>query len=273
MARRISRPVALRITRVVAPWGVSAHGVTLLAWATAGGAVCALAWGTPGGWLLGAGLLQLWYLLDHVDGQLARLRGTASLDGAQLDFLMHHTVNLLVPLGAGAGVFARSAEPWWLVAGLVWGLSLLVIGLAHDARYRAFIARLQRVRGRLEVVGGMGVPEGPTPPMPRRPLRLARWTLRKLAEIHVIMNLVTLAAVAAWLAGDADLWIARALLATLATAAATVAGVTLVRSQRAGQCEAEFTAWYRVPAGHDLLCRDGSWIVAPRKDGDSGDTT
>ena len=52
------------------------------------------------GWIVAAGLLQLWYLLDHVDGQLARLRGTASLDGVQLDFLMHHTVNLLVPLGA-----------------------------------------------------------------------------------------------------------------------------------------------------------------------------
>lgn len=32
MARRISRPVALRITWLVSPWGISAHTATLIAW-------------------------------------------------------------------------------------------------------------------------------------------------------------------------------------------------------------------------------------------------
>jgi hypothetical protein len=101
-------------------------------------------------------LLQLWYLLDHVDGQLARLRGTASLDGVQLDYLMHHTLNLLVPLGVGCGLFAATAQPLWAVGGLLWAVSSLLITLHHDARYKAFIQRLKRLRGQLRVHGGGG---------------------------------------------------------------------------------------------------------------------
>jgi hypothetical protein len=157
MARRISRPAALRITRVVAPWGISANLATLVAWATGAAAAAAFAWGTVWGWVLGGALLELWYLLDHVDGQLARLRGTASLDGVQLDYLMHHTINLLVPLGVGCGLFAATAQPLWAAGGLLWAVSSLLITLHHDARYKAFIQRLKCVRGQLHVHGGGGL--------------------------------------------------------------------------------------------------------------------
>ena len=194
MARRVSRPMALRVTWLVAPWGVSAHLTTLAAWASGVAAAAALAWGTVGGWLAGAVLLQLWYLLDHVDGQLARLRGTASLDGAELDYLMHHTVNLLVPLGAGFGLFVRNAEPLWLAAGLAWGLGMMLVTLHHDARYKTFIQRLKRLRGCLVVHGGAGDRPQPQPPIPRQPVHLAAWTARKLCETHVVMNLLALVA-------------------------------------------------------------------------------
>jgi len=205
MARRVSRPAALRVTWLVAPWGVSANAATLSAWAAGMAAAAAFAWGTPGGWLLGAALLQLWYLLDHVDGQLARLRGTASLDGVQLDYLMHHTINLLVPLGVGAGLFVRSLQPAWFLAGLVWALGSLLITLHHDARYKAFAKRLKRLRGRLEVEGGGGARPGCQPPLPRRPGRLLVYLARKACEIHVVMNLLTVLAVGQWFFGDAML--------------------------------------------------------------------
>jgi len=146
MARRIARPAALRITWCLAPWGVSANMVTSLAWAVSLLAAWAFAAGSAGGWTLGALLLQLWYLLDHVDGQLARLRGTASLDGVQLDYLMHHSVNLAVPIGVGWGMFEQDGQTGWLLAGMVWGWGMLLIGLQNDARYKAFIHRLWAIR-------------------------------------------------------------------------------------------------------------------------------
>ena len=245
MARHVSRPAALRITRVVAPSGVSANAVTLAAWGCGAAAACTLAWGTIWGWVAAAVLLQVWYLLDHVDGQLARLRGVASLDGVQLDYLMHHTINLLVPLGMGAGLFVQTAEPLWAVAGLVCGVSLLLITLQHDARYKAFIQRLKRFDGRLEVIGGGGGRPEPQPPIPRTPLRLAAWTARKACEMHVVINVTSLVALVQLAVGDTRLLIAAAYLAATTPVAAAVAGWTLFHSQHVGAAEREFAAWYQ----------------------------
>ncbi|MGH7194389.1 MAG: CDP-alcohol phosphatidyltransferase family protein, partial [Candidatus Saccharimonadales bacterium] len=154
MVRRISRPAALRITWIVHPWGFSAHAMTIIALACAIAAAIAFARGDMAGWLLGAALLQVWYLLDHVDGQLARLHGAASLDGMQLDYLMHHLVNLVIPWGVGFGLMQATGAAAWLVAGLIWSLGLLLLGLVNDARYKAFIGRLKQLDRHLLVVVG-----------------------------------------------------------------------------------------------------------------------
>ena len=265
MARRVSRPAALRLTRVIAPWGATANLTTLAAWGVGLAAAAALAWGSIGGWLAGAVLLQLWYLLDHVDGQLARLRGTASLDGVQLDYLMHHTLNLTVPLGIGCGLFAATLEPPWALLGLGGGMGLLLITLHHDARYKAMIQRLKRVHGRLQAIGGGGARPTAQPPLPRHPVRLAAWTARKMCEAHVVMNAVTLVAVAQWLAGDTALLLGRVYLAALAPAALAVAAWTLVRSQHRHEAETEFAACFHPAPGDDLRFLDGWWMVDRRE--------
>jgi phosphatidylglycerophosphate synthase len=273
MARRVSRPMALRVTWLVAPWGASAHLTTLAAWTSGVAAAAALASGTVGGWLTGAVLLQLWYLSDHVDGQLARLRGTASLDGAELDYLMHHTVNLLVPLGAGFGLFVRNAEPLWLAAGLAWGLGMMLVTLHHDARYKTFIQRLKRLRGCLVVHGGAGDRPQSQPPIPRQPVHLAAWTARKLCETHVVMNLLALAAVTQWLLADAGLLAGRLYLTAMALVAPAVAVWTIARSVCRQSAEREFAAWYRVPPGHCLTFADGWWTVEVIKDKETTEIT
>ena len=271
MARHVSRPAALRITRVVARWGVSANMATVAAWTLGIAAAAALASGTVWGWIVGAVALQLWYLLDHVDGQLARLHGTASLDGVQLDYLMHHTINLLVPLGVGWGVYWRLGEPLWMAAGLLWGVSLLMLTLHHDARYKTFVKRLKRLRGRLEVVGGGGGRPEPQPAVPRHPVRLIAWTARKACEMHVAINVLALVALGQLITADANLLAGRIYLATIAPTAVATAAWTLFRSQRHGAAEREFAAWYRVPSGSELIFSDGWWIVQLPEDGQDGD--
>ncbi len=270
MARHVTRPAALQITRVIAPSGVSAHAVTLLAWVWGTAGAAAFGWGTVWGWVLGAVMLQVWYLLDHVDGQLARLRGTASLDGVQLDYLMHHTINLLVPLGIGCGLFARTGEPLWPLVGLLWGVALLLITLQHDARYKTFIKRLKRVRGRLQVLGGGGGRPSPQPPVPRRPLRLMGWIARKACETHVLLNVLALIALGQLLAGDERLLAGSVCLAAMSPLAVAVAAWSIGRSLYRGSAEKEFAAWYRVPPGHELIFVDGWWIVESAAAGQAG---
>ena len=262
--------MALRVTWVVAPWGLSANGATLLAWACGLTSAVAFAFGSPGAWLLGAILLQLWYLLDHVDGQLARLRGASSLDGAQLDYLMHHTMNLFIPLGLGHGLFAADGRTIWLWAGAIWGTAALLITLHHDARYKSFITRLKRVRGSLEVHGGRGDRPQPQPSIPRRPTRLAAWAARKACEMHVVMNTLGLVAVIGWLVGDEHLLLGRGYLGLMAILALVVAALTIARSQHNQTAEHEFAAWYRPSDGEQLVYRDGWWYVEPDSDQNAG---
>lgn len=261
MARRVARPLALRVTWIVLPWGISAHAVTLAAFLTGLAAAAGFAQGGVGGWLIGAALLQIWYLLDHVDGQLARYYGTASLDGVALDYLMHHVLGLCLPLGVGYGLFAMTFEPLWLLVGAMWGVGTLVIGLVNDVRYKAFIQRLKIVDGQLEVVGGGGAQSLPAPAVPRRLRPLAGWMARKLCEPHVVMNLLGLVAVLVWLVDDHRLWLASMYVASMALLAPFVAAVQLLRTLRQEMAETEFKAWFRVPADAAMVYRGDRWVV------------
>jgi phosphatidylglycerophosphate synthase len=261
MARRVARPTALRITRVIAPWGISANAVTLAAWLIAFCGAAACCRGTPGGWLLGAGLLQIWYLLDHVDGQLARLRRTESLDGVALDYLMHHVVLMVVPLGLGLGLIWRGLDPTWMLLAIAWMLALLIGQLGADVRYKAFIQRLKRVRGELTVVGGAGGVPSPSEPMPRAWRPLVGWLAAKGCEIHVIMNTLAGVAIVQLLIGDASLWLGRGFVLVASAAAAARTGVVLRRLLGESRAEEEFARWYRPPAGSCLVYEEGWWVV------------
>lgn len=260
MARRVSRPLALRVTWIVLPWGLSAHAMTGLAMLTAAASAVAFGYGSLSSWVLGAALLQLWYLLDHVDGQLARFHGAASLDGVQLDYLMHHVVNLIVPWGLAFGLAGRPLDATWLMLGLAFSLGLVTIGLINDTRYKAFIERLKTLEGELLVAGGGGRPT-PAPPIPRGLLKLAAYAARKACEIHVVMNVLTIVAALAWLLDDRALLIARIYLSLMAPGALLVALVAIARSLRAGDCEREFARWYRPPSGQLLEFDGRGWRV------------
>lgn len=266
MARRVSRPLALRVTWLVLPWGLSAHVATGCAALVALASALSFGFGSLSSWLLGAALLQLWYLLDHVDGQLARFRGTASLDGVQLDYLMHHVVNLIVPWGLGFGLTGRPLNATWIMLGLIFSLGLVAIGLINDTRYKAFIERLKSLEGELRVVGGGGCEPAAAPSTQPRPLKLAAYLARKSCEIHVVMNSLTIVSVVAWLIDDHSLLLQRIYLFLMAPGAAIVALATIVRSLRTGACEQEFARWYRPPEGQCLVFDGRRWRTLPVDD-------
>jgi hypothetical protein len=271
VARRITRPAALPITWLILPAGISAHTVTLIAWGCGIAAAVALGWGTSASWLTAALLLQLWYLLDHVDGQIARYRGTDSLDGVQLDYLMHHTLNLLIPLGAGYGAFVQTAEPLWLLAGLAWGLGQLVNGLLDDTRYKAFIARLKALDGELRVIGGAGDQSSiPLTPAAQSPLKRLIWLARKLGEPHVMMHVLLGVAVAQCLLASDSLGIGRVYVAVMAMISSVLAPARLFRSLHRQDAETDFKAWYRLPEGCDLEATKTGWRVTSREEGKTG---
>src|SRR5207244_10126641 len=104
LARRIARPSAVYGCWLAVRLGLSAHQVTAAAWLSSLAAAAAIGTGARPMFVLGVGLAHLAFWLDHVDGQVARWRRSASLDGVYLDYLMHHVTSLALGFALGYGL-------------------------------------------------------------------------------------------------------------------------------------------------------------------------
>lgn len=127
---RLVRRLSIRVTRLLLPTGLSANQVTV------GGIVIGL---------IGAGLLavnefwaliaaiallQLSFVLDFCDGEIARFERevegkTSGMGGAYLDWVGHYYIPALIAAALGWAVFHETGDWWWLAAALVTMLSLV----------------------------------------------------------------------------------------------------------------------------------------------------
>ncbi len=245
LARAFARPTAIHGTWLAVRLGLSAHQVTLGALSAALASAVLFGMGSPLGFLAGTALAFLAYWLDHVDGQVARWRGTASLDGVYFDYLMHHVAQPALAFGLGYGASARGGRLEWTIAGFAAALGWSILSLANDCRYKAFFQRLKSSSLSYRVEGGSGGAPAPAAPWPRRGLGAVSWPLYKLCEPPVILlELATLAAIAVILPGS---WALAVNLWLLAHAIVAPALCTL-RAGRAiarGSVETEFALWFR----------------------------
>lgn len=256
-ARRVARPSAVLGTWLCIRLGVSAHFVTALAWLSGLAACMTLGCGW---WLLGALLLQWWYFLDHVDGQVARWKRSESLDGVQFDYLMHHSLTLLVPVAIGWGAAAAVDDRLWNALGLAWGSGSLLLKLCDDSRYKALFQRLKRLHGEFRVVGGALGPTAvidETKPWWRRFLRASRIAL----EMHVVINVLSLIGVISLCADGVARSLVCGLLVYGATAEPMIFLVQLVRGLQRESAEQEFKRWFRLPPGATVRVEQGDWFI------------
>lgn len=111
--RRLSRP----LSRLALRWGVSPNGVTLVSFAVGLGAVWFFWNATPARALVGLALYALAVILDHADGEVARLALRESPAGARLDVIADTTIHSL--LLVALGLTAQRAAGGGAVAGVV----------------------------------------------------------------------------------------------------------------------------------------------------------
>lgn len=84
-------------------------------------------WSGPVGFLVAALVIQLAYLFDCVDGQLARIKDMTSEIGAYLDFLMDEIKALLLVAAASIRLWFVDGDVLWLFVGIG---SVLVVAAA-----------------------------------------------------------------------------------------------------------------------------------------------
>ena len=78
------------------------------------------------GFLISAAILELAYLFDCADGQLARLKKMTSEAGAYFDFLIDEVKALLLVGACAVRIWLDTDVAWWLVVGIV-GCALVSI--------------------------------------------------------------------------------------------------------------------------------------------------
>ena len=171
LVRRVSPLVSWAVVRFT---NLSADAVTTLAITSGVSGALLLLPGTPVTNLLAVLLLQLAYLLDVADGEVARIRGTASVRGTYLDLIGHVLQNRALYGVVGYMLIRATGSAWWAV----------LIALAGVALASPFGAQ-----SRMQVTGSRsGVAEVAHSRVPVEPWRaggsivgLAWWLYRRLA--------------------------------------------------------------------------------------------
>ncbi len=140
----LCRRVSIYLTLVLARTPVTPNQITVVGTAVgvAGGAL----WAVGAGWsfLAGALCLELMYVLDCVDGELARLTGRQSALGAYLDLLGHYLFAYCMIMGLGIGL-ARTFG-----TGVVYVAIGIVIAYLGDELLRDTLLKARVKSGRLE---------------------------------------------------------------------------------------------------------------------------
>lgn len=115
----VSRPPAAVVVWLLRPTPITPNQVTFMSLAVfAMAAAVLISWRTHMGLLAGALVVQTSYVLDCVDGQLARHKGLASPVGALLDFLMDEIKAFLLIAATTVRLWLMSGQVVWLLVGL-----------------------------------------------------------------------------------------------------------------------------------------------------------
>jgi CDP-alcohol phosphatidyltransferase len=159
----VSRPVAAFVLFFLRGTPLTPNQVTFGSLAVAlGGAALMILWRTWPGLIVSALVLQASYVLDCVDGQLARLKAMSTPVGAHLDFLMDELKAFAVLAAVAARLWLQRGDARYLLAGLC-GLVIVASAISLTT----FIRRPEYAPP--PPTSGMA----PPPPWPRHPVKLA----------------------------------------------------------------------------------------------------
>ena len=142
----VLRPLSFVITPFFIRIGLEANAVTLLGLVPLLSGIVFILFGSvsSSGFIIGAIFLNIWYLFDVIDGNVARFQGTVSKYGALLDWIIGNVCHILLPLCLGISVyfssfsrpvfdFGLNIPPWfWLwtsVVGLISNLFQNLVSL------------------------------------------------------------------------------------------------------------------------------------------------
>lgn len=140
-----ARKISIYLTKLLLHTSITANQTTLLLVFIGILAGIFLTYGQEWYTLIGALLLQLWYIFDHVDGEIARYRGTESITGKYLDLLSHYTIHPYVFICITFGIYNVFHDITVFIFGFSAALSIMFIDIVSDCIYRAVVLTRMQV--------------------------------------------------------------------------------------------------------------------------------
>ena len=212
-------PVASRLVRLVAPYRwITPNLLTVLATLLGLGAAVGFAMQDRAWLIAGALLFHLSFVVDCMDGKIARLNGTGSMFGAWFDFMFDRLRVILCAFALFGGQYERTGQQiyLWLAVGVVSADLFRYLNSSQMSKIkRAMRSRLAEVRGEpaepaepedisgeaaddagptLTVAESPSVPEQARLPMPDDPqqttyIQVRNWLLRRRIRMHLVSGI------------------------------------------------------------------------------------
>jgi phosphatidylglycerophosphate synthase len=198
-------PVAGRLLRVVAGIGwITPTRLTIAAFLLGLAAAGAFTQATAGWLLLGAAVYHASFIVDCVDGKLARLRGTGSVLGSWLDFLLDRVRVMVCTVALFGGQFLETGNEAYLLA---------AVGVTFLALF-GYLNGAETDKARAKMVGQRTNGHAQSLPMPIGPLTIRSFLHRHRIRMNLVSGVefemavfVVAPLVAAALGGDTIMWV------------------------------------------------------------------
>ena len=155
--------------------------------------------------LLAALGLELYYILDSVDGQLARITGKTSKTGAFFDILLNYLVHPLPFLFIGLNQTFVTGNWIWTVGGALAGLSYVWLGVTWNVRAHVLFDSLHEPGPAVSLENLEEEGEREKTARVSLPRRVFSF-VHKLCTFPTAMNLITVTAVLKFLTGNLSLF-------------------------------------------------------------------
>lgn len=137
-ARIVTFRFSIRLVNLLYQTPVTPNQVTVISLIVAFLASVFFSKGDVFSFFLGAILLECYYVLDCVDGQLARLKGKCSKEGAFSDYLLNYIVHPLVFFSIGMGCFLVYENYIFIYSGIL-SAWMILLGYALSSCSRAVV--------------------------------------------------------------------------------------------------------------------------------------
>ena len=189
--RYVTHKISIRIVKLLLHSSITPNQITLLSIVV--GIISSIMFITaiPIYFFMGALILELYYIIDAVDGQLARYKKLSSMTGGYFDYVSNYIVHPCVFFCIGLGLVRHSGDILPIVFAFSASVSVSLISIFSECKYNVFVSAIKKASS-VKIKKTVGEEKN------AQKLSLLRYLfsqLHKLCTYPTMMNIIVLVAI------------------------------------------------------------------------------